>query len=157
MSDVYISMLGWNCWNNLFKSRKLHNNTHEHLPLPNPTHTTVLFILNLFALLYLPCLFQLVYFRSRRNTIYTTVTTNCFNQFVPQNECPEKSAMREAMEEGGVVGSLGRFLGSFDNPERRHRTRVYVLMVSHLMVIIRVKDFFWVFFKRGLILFFSQK
>jgi diphosphoinositol-polyphosphate diphosphatase len=42
--------------------------------------------------------------------------------------------MREAMEEGGVVGKLGRYLGVFDNPERRHRTRVYVLRVSHLLV-----------------------
>jgi diphosphoinositol-polyphosphate diphosphatase len=50
------------------------------------------------------------------------------------NECPEKSAMREAMEEGGVVGNLGRYLGVFDNVERRHRTRVYVLRVSHLLV-----------------------
>ena len=53
---------------------------------------------------------------------------------VQLNECPEKSAMREAMEEGGVVGKLGRYLGIFDNVERRHRTRVYVLRVSHLLV-----------------------
>jgi ADP-ribose pyrophosphatase YjhB (NUDIX family) len=53
---------------------------------------------------------------------------------VQLNECPEKSAMREAMEEGGVVGVLGRYLGVFDNLERRHRTRVYVLRVSQLVV-----------------------
>jgi ADP-ribose pyrophosphatase YjhB (NUDIX family) len=53
---------------------------------------------------------------------------------VEPNECPEKSAMREAMEEGGVVGKLGRYLGCFDNVERRHRTWVYVLRVSHLLV-----------------------
>lgn len=50
------------------------------------------------------------------------------------NECPSQSAIREAMEEGGVVGHLGRCLGTFDNSDRRHRTRVYVLNVSHLLV-----------------------
>lgn len=42
---------------------------------------------------------------------------------VKQNETAEVSAAREAMEEAGVVGCLGRCLGVFDNIERRHRTK----------------------------------
>ena len=48
------------------------------------------------------------------------------------NESPELCAMREALEEGGAIGRLGRYLGSFDNTERCHRTKVYVLYVSRL-------------------------
>ena len=48
------------------------------------------------------------------------------------NESPEFSAMREALEEGGAVGLLGRSLGTFDNTDRRHRTKVFVLYVSQL-------------------------
>jgi ADP-ribose pyrophosphatase YjhB (NUDIX family) len=40
---------------------------------------------------------------------------------VKAEEEPESSAEREALEEAGVVGSLGRCLGVFDNTERRHR------------------------------------
>ncbi len=42
---------------------------------------------------------------------------------VEPDEDPETSAAREAMEEAGVVGNLGRCLGVFENPERKHRTR----------------------------------
>jgi len=48
------------------------------------------------------------------------------------NEAPEYSAMREALEEGGAIGILGRYLGTFDNNERRHRTKVFVLYVNRL-------------------------
>ena len=48
------------------------------------------------------------------------------------NEAPEYSAMREALEEGGAIGILGRYLGTFDNDERRHRTKVFVLYVNRL-------------------------
>ena len=48
------------------------------------------------------------------------------------NEDAEYSAMREALEEGGAIGSLGRYLGTFDNIERRHRTKVFVLYVNRL-------------------------
>lgn len=47
-------------------------------------------------------------------------------------EAPEYCAMREALEEGGVLGRIGRCLGTFDNTDRRHRTKVYVLYVNHL-------------------------
>jgi len=45
---------------------------------------------------------------------------------------PALSAVREAREEAGVVGTLGRYLGTFENVERGHRTRVYVLYVKEL-------------------------
>jgi len=45
---------------------------------------------------------------------------------------PSASAMREAREEGGVLGQLGRDLGEFENKEKLHRTRVFVLYVDSL-------------------------
>jgi diphosphoinositol-polyphosphate diphosphatase len=48
------------------------------------------------------------------------------------NESPEFSAMREAIEEGGAIGLLGRSLGTYDNTDRRHRTKVFVLYVNQL-------------------------
>ena len=52
---------------------------------------------------------------------------------VKPEEEPEMSAAREALEEAGVVGKLGRCLGIFENKERRHRTRVYILTVEELL------------------------
>ena len=52
---------------------------------------------------------------------------------VKSQEAPEASAEREALEEAGVVGRLGRCLGVFDNTDRKHRTRVYVLTVDKLL------------------------
>jgi len=45
---------------------------------------------------------------------------------------PAVSAVREAREEAGVVGKLGRYLGVFENSERGHRTTVFVLYVDWL-------------------------
>ena len=64
---------------------------------------------------------------------------------------PSVSAIREAREEGGVkgcllkcrllpfitltytlTGQLGRYLGEFENKEKGHRTRVFVLYVESL-------------------------
>jgi len=45
---------------------------------------------------------------------------------------PAVSAVREAREVAGVVGTLGRCLGTFENRERYHRTRVFVLYVDKL-------------------------
>jgi len=45
---------------------------------------------------------------------------------------PSVSAVREAREEAGVIGQLGRFLGVFENAERGHRTRVFVMYVERL-------------------------
>jgi len=45
---------------------------------------------------------------------------------------PAVSAVREAREEAGVVGKLGRLLGVFENSERGHRTTVFVLYVDRL-------------------------
>ena len=48
--------------------------------------------------------------------------------------------MREALEEGGAIGRLGRCLGTFDNTERRHRTKVFVLYVNRLADEFEEKD-----------------
>jgi len=45
---------------------------------------------------------------------------------------PSVSAVREAREEGGVRGQLGRYLGEFENTEKGHRTQVFVLYVESL-------------------------
>ena len=45
---------------------------------------------------------------------------------------PSVSAIREAREEGGVVGKLGRCLGEFENREKGHRTKVFVMYVESL-------------------------
>jgi len=57
-----------------------------------------------------------------------------------KDEAPEYCAMREALEESGAVGHLGRCLGIFDNTDRGHRTRVYVLYVNHLTDEYQEKD-----------------
>ena len=41
-----------------------------------------------------------------------------------------QAAARELMEEAGVRGVLTRSLGQFENQERRHRTSVFVLIVT---------------------------
>ena len=46
------------------------------------------------------------------------------------NEESFQAATRELMEEAGVRGVLARSLGQFENLERRHRTAVYVLIVT---------------------------
>ncbi|XP_065323892.1 diphosphoinositol polyphosphate phosphohydrolase 1-like [Gordionus sp. m RMFG-2023] len=46
------------------------------------------------------------------------------------HEDPESAASREALEEAGIRGQLGRCLGVFENSERKHRTFVYVFMVK---------------------------
>jgi len=45
---------------------------------------------------------------------------------------PALSAVREAREEAGVLGKLGRLLGVFENSEKAHRTTVFVLYVENL-------------------------
>ena len=45
---------------------------------------------------------------------------------------PAVAAVREAVEEAGVVGTLGRCLGTFENRRRQHRTRVFVLYVDEM-------------------------
>lgn len=52
---------------------------------------------------------------------------------IQPNEDPRTSAAREAMEEGGALGWVGRSLGIFDNLDRRHRTAVFVLHVDQLL------------------------
>jgi len=47
-------------------------------------------------------------------------------------ENPSISAIREAREEGGVKGELGRYLGEFENTEKGHRTQVFVMYVESL-------------------------
>ncbi|CAN0098981.1 unnamed protein product [Lampetra planeri] len=43
------------------------------------------------------------------------------------------AAMREVYEEAGVKGDLGRLLGVFENQERKHRTYVYILIVTEIL------------------------
>jgi diphosphoinositol-polyphosphate diphosphatase len=45
-------------------------------------------------------------------------------------ETPTMAAMREVTEEAGVRGRLDRCLGTFENQERKHRTAVYVMIVT---------------------------
>lgn len=49
---------------------------------------------------------------------------------IEDNENAEDAAEREVYEEAGVKGRLGRFLGVFENSERKHRTTVYLLIVD---------------------------
>jgi len=49
---------------------------------------------------------------------------------IQANEDPGTSAAREAMEEAGAQGRLGRTLGTFADPDRKHRTTVFVLHVD---------------------------
>lgn len=46
------------------------------------------------------------------------------------NEESFQAAARELMEEAGVRGVLSRSLGQFENTERRHRTSVFVVIVT---------------------------
>ncbi|KAL1021053.1 hypothetical protein UPYG_G00008100 [Umbra pygmaea] len=48
-------------------------------------------------------------------------------------EEPSDAAVREVCEEAGVKGTLGRLLGVFENTDRKHRTYVYVLIVTDMM------------------------
>lgn len=50
---------------------------------------------------------------------------------IESGELPQQTAQREALEEAGIRGDLGRFLGWFDYAaEKKHRTAVYVLYVT---------------------------
>ncbi|XP_077287092.1 diphosphoinositol polyphosphate phosphohydrolase 1 Aps [Arctopsyche grandis] len=49
---------------------------------------------------------------------------------VEPDEEPPATATREVLEEAGVLGRLGRCLGVFENCEHKHRTEVYVMMVT---------------------------
>ena len=49
---------------------------------------------------------------------------------IQANEDAGTSAAREAMEEAGARGRLGRSLGTFADPDRKHRTTVFVLHVD---------------------------
>lgn len=40
------------------------------------------------------------------------------------------TATREVLEEAGVMGELGRCLGVFENSEHKHRTEVFVMVVT---------------------------
>lgn len=50
----------------------------------------------------------------------------------PEEE-PSVAAVREVCEEAGVKGTLGRLIGIFENQERKHRTYVYVLIVTEVL------------------------
>ncbi|XP_055642361.1 diphosphoinositol polyphosphate phosphohydrolase 1 [Toxorhynchites rutilus septentrionalis] len=49
---------------------------------------------------------------------------------VEPDEEPSLTATREVLEEAGVIGSLGRCLGIFENSEHKHRTEVFVMVVT---------------------------
>ncbi|XP_061076054.1 diphosphoinositol polyphosphate phosphohydrolase 1-like isoform X2 [Conger conger] len=50
----------------------------------------------------------------------------------PEEE-PNMAAVREVCEEAGVKGTLGRLVGVFENRDRKHRTYVYVLIVTEVL------------------------
>ncbi|KAM6232692.1 diphosphoinositol polyphosphate phosphohydrolase 1 isoform 2-T2 [Spheniscus humboldti] len=50
----------------------------------------------------------------------------------PEEE-PNVAAVREVCEEAGVKGTLGRLVGIFENRDRKHRTYVYVLIVTEVL------------------------
>ncbi|XP_051962178.1 diphosphoinositol polyphosphate phosphohydrolase 1-like isoform X1 [Xyrauchen texanus] len=50
----------------------------------------------------------------------------------PEEE-PSVAAVREVCEEAGVKGMLGRLVGIFENRDRKHRTYVYVLIVTEVL------------------------
>ncbi|KAK9404458.1 diphosphoinositol polyphosphate phosphohydrolase 1 [Crotalus adamanteus] len=50
----------------------------------------------------------------------------------PEEE-PSVAAVREVCEEAGVKGTLGRLVGIFENQDRKHRTYVYVLIVTEVL------------------------
>ncbi|XP_046337077.1 diphosphoinositol polyphosphate phosphohydrolase 1-like [Haliotis cracherodii] len=43
------------------------------------------------------------------------------------------AASREAREEAGVLGQLGRHLGNFENEDKKHRTSVFTFVVTDLL------------------------
>uniref|UniRef100_A0A8D8VWX2 diphosphoinositol-polyphosphate diphosphatase n=1 Tax=Cacopsylla melanoneura TaxID=428564 RepID=A0A8D8VWX2_9HEMI len=49
---------------------------------------------------------------------------------VEPEEEPAATALREVEEEAGVLGKLGRSLGVFENDDRKHRTQVFVMIVT---------------------------
>jgi len=49
---------------------------------------------------------------------------------VEPGEDSKEAAIREVVEEAGVRGKLGRFLGEFQNDVNHTRTSVYVLIVT---------------------------
>lgn len=49
---------------------------------------------------------------------------------VEPEEDARNTAIREVEEEAGVLGKLGRCLGVFENDERKHRTEVFVMVVT---------------------------
>ncbi|XP_020290318.1 diphosphoinositol polyphosphate phosphohydrolase 1 isoform X2 [Pseudomyrmex gracilis] len=49
---------------------------------------------------------------------------------VEPEEEPAVTALREVREEAGVLGQLGRCLGTFENTEHKHRTEVWVMRVT---------------------------
>lgn len=49
------------------------------------------------------------------------------------DEEPNDAAVREVCEEAGVKGILGRLVGIFENRDRKHRTYVYVLVVTEVL------------------------
>ncbi|KAL4236977.1 Nudix hydrolase 3 [Mactra antiquata] len=50
----------------------------------------------------------------------------------PQEE-PTLAAVREALEEAGAKGLLGRKIGVFENIEKKHRTNLYAFIVTDLL------------------------
>ncbi|KAI8125994.1 hypothetical protein FF38_01134 [Lucilia cuprina] len=49
---------------------------------------------------------------------------------VEPEEEPSVTAVREVLEEAGVMGKLGRCLGVFENRDHMHRTEVFVMTVT---------------------------
>lgn len=52
---------------------------------------------------------------------------------VEPGEDSKEAAIREVVEEAGVRGTLGRFVGEFQNDVNQTRTAVYVLIVTEML------------------------
>lgn len=52
---------------------------------------------------------------------------------IEPQEDPKLTAEREALEEAGVRGDLGRYLGTFENKEKMHRTLVFAFIVTEFL------------------------
>jgi diphosphoinositol-polyphosphate diphosphatase len=52
---------------------------------------------------------------------------------IEPNETGADTSVREAKEEAGVMGTVDSFVGSFDDPERKTRTEVYILIADKMV------------------------
>ncbi|XP_057307704.1 diphosphoinositol polyphosphate phosphohydrolase 1-like [Hydractinia symbiolongicarpus] len=69
---------------------------------------------------------------------------------IDPGETPCDAAVREVFEEAGVKGSVGAFLGIFQNDKRKSRTYVYSMVVKDMLKPIECKERKWFIVKDAL-------